>query len=61
MLSGSIALGAYTLPRATRNFDFIVEIQKKDAEVFAKHFDTGYYCDADSIVYAAENKSMFIL
>ena len=59
MLSGSVALGAYALPRATGDFDFIVEIRKEDAEVFARQFSTGYYCDHDAIIYAAQHKSMF--
>lgn len=59
MLSGSVAMGAYALPRATRDFDFIVEIKKEDAEVFIQFFNSGFYCDKDAIVDAVKYKSMF--
>jgi len=59
MLSGSIALGAYTLPRATRDFDFIVQIKKTDADIFANRFNAGYYCNKDSITDAVQHEGMF--
>jgi hypothetical protein len=34
MLSGSMAMSVYTLPRATRDFDFVVHLQPKDIESF---------------------------
>ena len=61
MLSGSVALGAYTLPRATRYFDFIVNIKEVDAASFSRYFKIGYYCDEDSIKDAIRQKGMFIL
>ena len=59
MLSGSVALGAFTLPRATRGFDFIVQIKEEDADVFAGYFTTGYYCNKDSIKDAVRQEGMF--
>jgi len=32
MLSGSVAMSIYILPRATRDFDFIVHLQAKDID-----------------------------
>jgi hypothetical protein len=59
MLSGSVALSLYTLPRATRDFDFVVHLQEKDINLFIENFKEGYYCDLDAIKDAVKNKGMF--
>jgi hypothetical protein len=59
MLSGSVAMSLYIVPRATRDFDFIIHLRPDDADEFAKNFTYGYYCDLDSMKDAIENKGMF--
>lgn len=59
MLSGSVAMSIYTLPRFTRDFDFIVHLQLKDIKGLVDYFKEGYYCDKDAIKEAIENKGMF--
>jgi hypothetical protein len=59
MLSGSVALSAYTLPRATRDFDFIIRIKIEDVKFFLDNFKEGYYCDKEAIEDAIKNQSMF--
>jgi hypothetical protein len=59
MLSGSVALSIYTLPRATRDFDFVVHLQSKDIDALANYFKKGYYCDLDSVKDAIDRHSMF--
>ena len=59
MLSGSVALSIYTLPRSTRDFDLIVNLKDSDIEKLAAAFSEGYYCDTDSIKDAIERKGMF--
>ncbi|MEO5564876.1 MAG: hypothetical protein ABIR18_15625 [Chitinophagaceae bacterium] len=59
MLSGSVAMSTYTLPRFTRDFDFIVHLKQKDASLLSDHFKEGYYCDEDSVHEAVRNKGMF--
>ncbi len=59
MLSGSVALSIYTLPRATRDFNFIVNLQPTDAESFLLTFREGYYCEADAIKEAIASQGMF--
>jgi hypothetical protein len=59
MLSGSVALGAYTLPRATRDFDFIINIKEKDTGLFSEYFKTGYYYDEEAVKEAIRQKGMF--
>ena len=59
MLSGSVAMGVYVLPRATRDFDFIIHLKPEDAEVFVDKFKQGYYCDIDAVKEALKCKSIF--
>jgi hypothetical protein len=59
MLSGSVAMSTYTVPRFTRDFDFIVYLKQEDALLLSDHFKEGYYCDDDSIREAITQKGMF--
>ncbi len=59
MLSGSVALSIHTVPRATRDFDFVVMIKNEDADLFVQNFKTGYYCDEDAIKDAIMHSGMF--
>lgn len=59
MLSGSVALSIYTLPRATRDFDFVVHLQQKDIDDLLARFREGYYCDRDAAKEAIIHHSMF--
>lgn len=59
MLSGSIAMGVYIVPRATRDFDFVVYLQSKDVTNFVSNFENGYYCDTDAVKDAIKQQSMF--
>jgi hypothetical protein len=59
MLSGSVAMSTYTVPRFTRDFDFIVYLNTEDALLLSEHFKEGYYCDEDSIREAIKHKGLF--
>jgi hypothetical protein len=52
-------MSAYVLPRATRDFDFIVHLKASDVDALVKHFGQGYYCDSDAIYEALHRKTMF--
>jgi hypothetical protein len=54
MLSGSIAMGLYTVPRMTRDIDFIIHLQAKNVDLFVNSFKDGFYCDRDAIKEAIE-------
>jgi hypothetical protein len=54
MLSGSIAMGLYTVPRMTRDIDFIIHLQAKNVDLFVSSFKEGFYCDRDVIKEAIE-------
>lgn len=49
MLSGSIALGLYTVPRMTRDIDFVIHLEAKNLDLFVDSFKEGFYCDRDGI------------
>ena len=59
MLSGSVAMGIHIVPRATRDFDFVVYMQQNQVQDFAEKFKEGYYCDEDAIKDAIKHNSMF--
>lgn len=59
MLSGSVAMSTYTLPRLTRDFDFIVHLKPEDAMLISQQFDDGYYYDKDTISEAIVHKGLF--
>lgn len=59
MLSGSVAMSIYSLPRFTRDFDFVVHLQIKDVDNLIDYFKDGYYCDVDAVKGAVNKKGMF--
>lgn len=59
MLSGSIAMGIYVVPRATKDIDFVVQLQPKDIESFTAHFEGAYYCSKEAVADAVNRQSIF--
>ncbi len=59
MLSGSVAMSIYAVPRFTRDFDFIVHLLPKDIPLLLACFKEGYYCDADAVEEAVKLHGMF--
>jgi hypothetical protein len=59
MLSGSVAMSTYTVPRFTRDFDFIVHLKLKDVAPLMEQFKDGYYCDENAVKQAIAEKGMF--
>ena len=59
MLSGSVAMGVYILPRATRDFDFVVHLEPRHIDSFVSNFQKGYYCNIDAIKDAVKYHSLF--
>jgi hypothetical protein len=54
MLSGSIAMGLYTVPRMTRDIDFIIRLEAKNVDLFVSSFKEGFYCERDVIKEAID-------
>jgi hypothetical protein len=59
MLSGSVAMSLYIVPRATQDFNFIVHLRPQDIDRFVENFKEGYYCDRDAIEDAVQKQRMF--
>ncbi len=59
MLSGSVAMSLYIVPRATRDFDFIVHLEPKHIDRFIDNFQKDYYCDKDAVLEAVKYRRMF--
>src|ERR1700730_10118534 len=61
MLTGSFALNYYAEPRMTRDLDFVVALEQKDADVVVALFEDEYYVDRNAVVRAIANESLFNL
>ena len=59
MLSGSIAMNVYTVPRMTRDLDFVVDLQIADLERFASIFREGYYIHEEGLEFEIQRRGMF--
>ena len=59
MLSGSVAMGVYVIPSATRDFNFVVHLQEIHIEAFVAHFKDGFYCNINSVKDAVKQQSLF--
>ena len=55
MLSGSVAMSLYIVPRSTRDFDFIIHLTQQNIDLFVEKFRIGYYCDRDQVFDALKN------
>lgn len=59
MVSGSIALNTYAVPRMTRDIDIVIELQKNDIDRFCKIFATGFYIDTLTVQEEVKKRGMF--
>jgi hypothetical protein len=59
MLSGSVAMSVYIVPRATRDFDFVVNLTNEKIPLLLEFFKTGYCCDESAIKEAVKRESIF--
>ena len=59
MITGSVAGNFYAMPRMTRDIDIVIEIMKKDTDRILALFNDDFYIDAEMIVQAIHDHSMF--
>ena len=57
MLSGSVAMNYYCIPRMTRDIDIVIELN--DAEIFYQIFKQDFYVDLETVKNSISEKSMF--
>ncbi len=51
MLSGSLAMSTYAVPRMTRDIDIVVNLQLRDVERFSEIFGEGFYIHKAGLSY----------
>jgi hypothetical protein len=62
MVSGSIALNYYTVPRMTRDIDIVIELKNADIDKFISMFQNDFYIDdKQAISEEVLHKGMFNL
>lgn len=61
MLTGSMAMNQYALPRFTRDIDFVLDLKKSDAAAFVEAFEQDYFVQREAIDSALKHHSMFNL
>jgi hypothetical protein len=61
MLTGSMALIHYAMPRTTTDIDIIIELTSRDVENFIKAFEPDYYVPHSRIKDAVSRNRMFNL
>ena len=59
MLSGSIALNRYSIPRMTLDIDLVIELNANNLETFLNIFSGKYYMNADTVKQEAQRAGMF--
>jgi hypothetical protein len=59
MLTGSVAMNYYVLPRMTRDIDVVVALEPNDADGIVALFENDYYIDRDAVVRAIANETLF--
>lgn len=59
MLSGSLAMNIYTVPRLTRDIDIVIDIKVSDIQKFTSIFENGFYIYEEGIKEEILNRRMF--
>lgn len=59
MMTGSMAMAIYSIPRMTRDIDLVVELSPVDVDKIVHLFSKDCYIDHDSVRRAVDTHSMF--
>ncbi len=59
MMTGSMSMAIYSIPRMTRDIDLVVELEPVDVDKIVKLFSDDCYIDRDSVRQAVNAHSMF--
>jgi len=59
MMTGSMAMALYSMPRMTRDIDIIIDPTPEDADVLYHLFQGDCYIDYESVIEAISNRGMF--
>jgi hypothetical protein len=59
MLSGSLAMSVYTIPRMTRDVDIVIMLDKENVESFSEIFKENFYFHRPSVEEEISRQGMF--
>ena len=59
MVTGSVAMNFYAMPRMTRDIDIVLEISEKDAPRLMEMFCEDFYINQEMIINAVRSQGMF--
>jgi hypothetical protein len=59
MISGSVAMSVYTVPRFTRDIDLVVVLQEQDAAILEAIFSKGFYFHRPSVDEEIRRRGFF--
>jgi hypothetical protein len=59
MMTGSMAMAIYSIPRMTRVIDLVVELEPADDDKIVNLFSEDCYIDRDNVRQAVDKRSMF--
>lgn len=59
LLTGSMAMGFYSVPRMTRDSDIIIQLAEKDVDKFLKLFKDNFFVDEHMIKESMDKQIMF--
>lgn len=59
ILSGSVAMSTYTIPRMTRDIDIVIELKEEEIEKFASIFENRFYLYKEGIKEQIIRRGMF--
>jgi hypothetical protein len=59
MVTGSIAMSVYAVPRMTRDIDLVVDLSAADADRVCDLFEDDFYVDRGAVRRAVETKAVF--
>ncbi len=59
MMTGSMAMAIYSIPRMTRDIDLVVELEPVDVDKIVNLFSEDCYIDRESVRQAVDTRSMF--
>lgn len=59
MISGSVAMNYYAVPRMTRDIDIVVELNPEDGDKFIRLFQKDFYIDEEMVEKSIKKKSLF--
>jgi len=59
MMTGSIAVSFYAVPRMTRDIDLVVELSEPDVDRLVRLFQDDFYVDRNTVLRAVTQRAMF--